>query len=237
MTRSFRGFVLLALWAACSSAAHANPLNPGSSVSGSAPNNILATYTGSFVAVSDFSTSDFIINNNPGGPTVGVFSSAVVQRPGTNTLDFVYQMNISVGSVSGFTVASYHNVKTDVFQTTDISDLTSNNLQTPFVTATVPVSLYRRSSATGDNLTVLFGGAGVTAEHGSYLVVVETNSKTFPNVVPQPIIPGFGPIPVQTFAPVPEPASLALWGTFGGAAGLIGWRRRRGVRRSVVTKS
>jgi len=198
----------------------ANPLLPGETVFGSDPGNTLSTYTGTVIAtVSDFQQTAF---SSTDGLTVGFLSSAVVQTRSVtgapvSGLDFVYQINVSAGTVNGFTISSFQGSTTDVFQTKDIAHLSGTN---PFTTiGSVQVSTYSRSTQ-GDSINVTFGGNGVTDGNSSYLVVIHTNSTTFKNVKAFPYYysPYFLPAlsAVQSFAPVPEPSTFVLLaGTFG----------------------
>jgi hypothetical protein len=221
MARSVRGLAVLAMWFVVAGSARATPLPPGGTVSGSAPGNVLSSYSGSVVVVVPFQDSEFLIQS-PSGNTVGFISSAVVKTAASAGLDFVYQVNVAVGSVTGLSIGSFGNTKTDVFQTADHTVLASTN---QFFPGDVPVATYSRSDATGNIIDVSFSGRGVTSEQASYLIIVQTNHPTyaFSNL---DVNGANSVLSVRTLAPVPEPGTVLMWlGTFGGLTGFIGCRR------------
>jgi hypothetical protein len=206
----------------CASPANATPLPPGGTVSGSTAGNILSSYSGTVVAVTPFQQSTFFIPSTTSAPTIGFVSSAVVKtsQPG---YDFVYQVNVSSGTVSNLSIDSFHNIVTDVSQIADRSVLASTN---QFFPGNVSVDSYTRSGGTGDIINLVFSGGGVTAEKASFLVIVHTDSPTFAKSTAG-ITAGGMTIEVPTLAPVPEPATIVLWGgTIAGVAGFILRRRR-----------
>jgi hypothetical protein len=210
------------LLAFCPALARATPLPPGGSVSGSTPGNVLQTYSGSVVSVIDFQQSTFFINN-PHNLLLGFVSSAVVQTTSPG-LDFLYQVNVSAGTVNSLTINSFHNMTTDASQIQSRQVLAGQNL---FFPGNVQIQTYTRTGGTGDDINLLFSGNGVTAEQSSYLVIVHTNSTTFTKSTASVIAGGTG-LTVASLAPVPEPQTMVLWGgTFGGAACFIAWRLRR----------
>jgi hypothetical protein len=232
MARSFRGLVILALVASYTPAVRATPLAPGQTVLGSTAGNTLASYTGSVVSVSQFSDSLFSISG-PGGPTVGFISSAVVQTSSPG-LDFVYQVNVSVGSVTSLSVPSFNNLQTNVSQTADHTALASTN---QFFPGTVPVFSYTRSSGDGATIDVAFSGSGVTTEEASNLIIIHTNSEPSkpPFDMTAPVIINGVEIPLlQAVVPLPEPTTLVLWGgTFSCMVCFITWRQRRVLAKSA----
>jgi hypothetical protein len=227
MARSVRGLAAASVRALCAPPpVQATPLTPGGSVSGTSPGNVVPSFSGTVVAVTPFQDSSFFFSG-PNGPVVGFVSSAVVKSTGSG-LDFVYQVNVSAGTVTGLSIDSFHNTVTDVVQTANRSALASTN---QFFTGNVPASTYTRSDATGDTISLTFSTptvAGVTAEEASYLVIVQTNSPTYTPSTASVSINSSGSIVVDSLAPVPEPSTLALWGGTLGAFGCcIAWRRSR----------
>jgi hypothetical protein len=217
MARSSRGLAAIAVMALIAPCAFATPLPPGATVQGSTPGNIVQTYQGTVVAVIPFADSTFSFMG-PSGPTVGFISSAAVKTSAPG-LDFVYQVNVSVGTVNGFSFSGFHNAAIDVTQTANRSGLANTN---QFFPGNVPVTTYTRTAAPGDTVDVTFAG-GVSTEQASNLVIVHTDSTTF-----VPSIVNIGGLQVPALAPVPEPATLALWsGTLGGLGCWIAGRRRR----------
>jgi hypothetical protein len=190
---------------------------------GSAPGNVVAGYSGNVVAATPFQDSDFFTEGTD-GPIVGFVSSAAVKSSG-HGLDFVYQVNVSVGTVTGISIKSFHNTTTDVIQTANRDGLTNTD---QFFPGNVQVATYTRSGGPGDTINLTFSGAGVTAEQASYLVVVSTDSPTYAFSNVSVSVNGAGNITVATIAPVPEPSTIALWaGAFGAFGCRIAWRQRR----------
>jgi hypothetical protein len=217
MTRSLRGLLVVSVLALAASSARALPLPPGGTISGA--NNKVTTYTGTVVTEIPFQNATFFI---PSTNTVGFISSAAVNN-GTPFLDFVYQVNVSAGNVSALSITSFHNISTDVVQTADRSGLSNTNQYFP---GTVPASSFSRTGGSGDTINVSFGSSGIGAEQASFIVVIHTDSQTFAMSNVQ--VNGPNGITVSALAPVPEPATLALWGgTFGG---LGCWMVRRRTR-------
>jgi hypothetical protein len=223
MARLFRGLTVLAVLVLSSPAAQATPLAPGKTVLGSTPGNVVSTISGTVIAVTPFQDSTFFVMG-ASGPIVGFVSSAVVKTAASG-LDFVYQVNVSAGAVTGLSITSFHNTTTDVTQTADRSALSNTN---QFFPGDVQVASYMRSATVGDTINLTFAGAGVTAEEASYIVIVQTNSPTYAMSTASVSVNGSGSLLiVDTLAPVPEPSTLALWaGTFGGFGCFITWRRR-----------
>jgi hypothetical protein len=227
MSGSLRGLLALTVLATATAVAGATPLLPGESVSGT----VESPYSGSITATVPFANTAFSLN---GGTTVGFLSTAVVQGSsvsGGSGLDFVYQVNVVAGSVTGISLRSFRGFSTDVFQTADIADLSGTN---PFTPGTVQIDTFHRgTTGPGETIDVTFASNGVAAGQRSLLAIVHTDSSTF--VTTNPTVNGMGPfISLQTLAPIPEPGTLALWGgTFGGAACFMAWRRRESLPRAA----
>jgi hypothetical protein len=209
--------------AVAASTARATPLVPGGTVSGSTPGNVLQTYNGTVFAAVPFSQSDFSFQSQT-GMNVGFVSSAVVQAAGG--LDFIYQVNVSLGNITGLSISSFLNTTTNVSQTADHSNLHNTN---QFFPGNVSVATYDRSSGTGNTIDVAFSGTGVNTGQASFLIIVHTDAPTF--AMSRLNVSSMGSFfAVDTLAPVPEPTTMLLWtGTFGGLAGFIAcrWRAAR----------
>lgn len=174
MARSFiQGLAIVAMLMSCTTFVHATPLPVGGSVLGSTSGNILSTYSGTILATTDPQQTGFVAD---GGQTVGFITSAVVQPSQGSGLDFVYQLSVGTGSVPGFSISSFQGVSTNVFQASDISDLSATNRFAPGI---VQVQTYARSSNSGDTVDLTFASSDVSAGNRSYLVVIHTNSPTF----------------------------------------------------------
>jgi hypothetical protein len=226
MPRSIRGFVALALVAVCVPAARATPLAPGSTVTSSASDNVLSTYTGTVKSVSSFGDSLFAVQTSQ-GLVQGFLSSAVVQTSSPG-LDFVYQVIVSSGkgAITDLSVPSFHGVQTDVFQTADHTGLGNIN---QFTTGTVLIDTFTRSGGPGDNIDVTFSGGGVKAEQSSFLFIIHTNSMPLTNPINGTASVEINGVPITTVkavVPVPEPGTLALWaGSFCGIVCFFARRR------------
>jgi len=144
--------------------------------------------------------------------------------PASGGLDFVYQVNVSVGQITGLAISSFGNTTTNVSQTSDNTNLHNTN---QFFPGNVSVATYDRSAGTGNTIDVAFSGSGVTNSQASFLIIVHTNSPTF--ALSQLKVNSMGNfLSVQTLAPVPEPGTIFLWaGTLGGFVCFIGWEKLR----------
>jgi hypothetical protein len=225
MARSLQGLAAIALVLSSATASQATPLPPGGSVSGTSAGNQVSTITGTVVAATPFSDAAFFILTGS-GPIAGFVSSAAVKTSGPD-LDFVYQVIVSGGNVTGVSISSFHNIVTDVTQTADRSGLSGVN---QFTAGNVPVTTYTRSGTTGDTISLSFAGAGIGAEQSSFLVIVQTNSQTYTMDTAHINVNNSisGSLNVTAVAPVPEPATFALWGgTFAGFGCCIAGRRRK----------
>jgi hypothetical protein len=222
MARIIGGLVAVALLAVAVPSAWATPLPPGGTVSGSASGNVLPTYTGTVTASVPFQNASFAFQSQS-GENIGFVSSAVV-KSASGGLDFIYQVNVSLGRITGLAIGSFGNITTDVFQTLDNSNLHNTNQYFP---GNVSVASYDRSSGTGNTIDVAFSGSGVGAEQASFLVIVHTNSSSY--TLSQLKVTSMGQfLGIQTLAPVPEPATILLWTvTLVGFAGFIGCRKLR----------
>ena len=156
----------------------------------------------------------------------GVLQSHVVRETASNRLSFYYQISNELNSldaISQFTDTSFSGWATDVIQRTDAMagiPLGSANI------GNRPVSYATRGGGLGSDVTFTLIaapiGAGTLAQGETSLWhVIRTNALDY-TLGNTAIING-GNVNVQTFAPIPEPATMGLVAL--GAVALL--RRRR----------
>jgi hypothetical protein len=207
-------------------AVHATALPPGST--GVVP----ATGSISYTSVVDAAAVGFSFK---GG--TGTINEAVVVDAVTGHYDFIYQIQVTSGSVTGFKLAGYNNVGGPAAG--DLNVLQTSTPPSPaiagagFVTGVVPVSGVDRSNGAGDNVTSTFS-TDATSGSPSNILIFQTDVNQFQDNEQAVISFGDGstkPTDHLIFAPkghgVPEPASLLLWSGMAGGCSLLARRRRR----------
>jgi len=212
----------LALTGALATSANAIILNPGDSgtVDGFALGsvgvdyNILAQNSQDITGVNALGHVRF----------TGILETFVLQETATGDLDFVYDYYNnpnSIDSPSRVTVTGFQGWTTNVQY---ITDHEPSNLASTFIQ---PHTANRSND--GDEIgftfdTVANGGYGLIAPNTvSMYMAVRTNATAFTDQGTTSIIDGAVGT-VQTYSPVPEPASIAVLGL--GALGLLVRRRR-----------
>jgi len=232
MRKFFPVVLALGACAALASPVSATPLLPGTTVTpttlpsfqvgGSSAD---ATVLNPLAAV----TLDF---KNSAGKTVATLREEVVKDSVTGTLDFLYQVTRTGGSdITGFSATGYHGVYTDVYQAQNVTRA-ANGGGVSFNSGTTPADTDTRSSLlTDDGNTIAFNLLGALASGKStYVQIVKTNAVTYNNKGTATLSPsGISISGLLAPVPVPEPATLVLWG--GICVGLLGggiwqWRRR-----------
>jgi len=216
--------VLVALTAVmlAGSTAQATPLTPGQK---GAPSVI--NISGDKLVASGSHTE-----NGKNDQNQTVFTATLtyaVYRTAAGTLDFVYQITNSAGSMDSLerlANSRFRNVTTDVgYSATDIAGGVFSN------SGTVVPTQVTRSSGLGDIVGFNFDTAiapGATTQ----ILVIRTNARSF-STGSSSIING-GTANYGTFQPTPEPTSLVLLGScLAGLGATAGWRRFR-QRKPVV---
>jgi hypothetical protein len=206
---------------------HATPLPPGST--GVVPETGSISYT----SVVDAKAVAFSFK---GG--AGTLNEAVVVDATTGHYDFIYQIQVTSGSVTDFKLAGYNNVggpaaggNLNVLQTSTPPSPTIPGAG--FITGVVPISGVDRTTGSGDNVTTTFS-LPVDSNDPSNIIIFQTDVNSFQDNEQAVITFGDGshnPTDKLVFAPkgggVPEPTTLLLWSGMATGLGLLGWRKRR----------
>ena len=165
----------------------------------------------------------------------GILYTAVYKVTATGYLDFLYQVSVTSGDANELVVANFFPaIWGGVSPSADVGYLNITNPNTvvgaPFQAVTVnhgPPSGVNWPGPAGTpniNFENLNGGYAVLPGQTSYVEVIETQNTNYSAGLAA-VEDNLNSGNLAAFEPVPEPASIALFGS--GLLGLVGFARRR----------
>jgi len=232
MSKLLRVFLALGACVALVSPVSAAPLAPGATVTPTLLSSFKVGNPGADATL--LSPNATVTLNFTNGYTL---REEVVRDVATGKLDFLYQISrTGNGPITSFDVTHFVLVDTNVFQVKDVTRAASGGGVT-FATGTTPVATDTRSAVLGNTITfTLDPDSPLGSGQSTYTQIVKTNATAFDRLGTATLSNGDTVTGVLAPVPVPEPATLVLWG--GICVGLIGgmvwqWRRRTALAGSA----